>query len=117
MQLLLFSAAGQRASVELDLVTEIVDRGVVVTLPHLPRAMAGVIPFRGVAVPLIDVGANGSLASAIEPATRGPRTIIVANDGARPVALLVDEVEGVVDAGECGGVVPFDLRGWLERIT
>ena len=111
-QLLIVRAEGHRLGLPLELVDEIVDRGAVITLPRRPAAIAGVIAVRGVAVPLLDAGAlaGGEM-------RRDRRTIVVGRDGRRPVALLVDDVEGIVDTAEADGPELLDLRTLLERLA
>ena len=110
-QLLIVTVDGQRLGVDLGAVKEIIDRCAVTSLPRLPRAIAGVIEVRGAAIPLIDAGAIIGL-----PAHLDRRSIVVATDGTRPIALLVDDIEGIVDSGDAGDVAMLDLQLILEAI-
>lgn len=111
-QLLLVSVGGRRLGLDLDLVQEIVDRGTITSLPGLPAAVAGVIAVRGAAVPVIDAGAlDGGVAR------YDRRGVVIGTDGVRPLALLVDEVEGIVEAGQEGDAQLLDLRLVLEELS
>ncbi len=111
-QLLLVSAGGLRLGLDLDHVQEIVDRATITSLPRLPAAVAGVMAVRGAAVPVIDAGAlDGGLAR------HDRRAVVIGTDGVRPLALLVDEVEGIVEAGQGGDARLLDLGVVLEGIS
>lgn len=111
-QLLLVSVGGRRLVLDLELVQEIVDRGTITSLPGLPAIVAGVIGVRGAAVPVIDAGAldGGEV-------RYDRRAVVIGTDGVRPLALLVDEVEGIVEATEGGDAEVLDLRAVFEGIA
>lgn len=111
-QLLVVFVGGRRLGVELDLVQEIVDRGSITSLPGLPAVVAGVIGVRGAAVPVIDAGALDGGA-----VRHDRRVVVIGTDGVRPLALLVDEVEGIVEAAERSDAEVLDLRVVFERIA
>jgi purine-binding chemotaxis protein CheW len=111
-QCLIISVAGRRLSLSLEAVSEIIDRGAVTRLPQLPAAIPGVIDVRGAAVPLIDTGALAGGRSRLEG-----RSIVVVNDGVRPIALLIDEVEGIADEADVDEAFELDLSTLLEVIA
>lgn len=112
-QLLIVSAGARRFGLDLDAVAEIVERVAVTSLPLLPRAVAGVVEVRGQVVPLIDLAAlEGGRAP-----HRDRAAVVVASDGVRPFAMLIDEVEGIVDAAESGDAAVVDLPRLFEGIA
>jgi purine-binding chemotaxis protein CheW len=77
-------------------VKEITNPLAVVSLPHPPRAVAGVADFRGEVIPVVDLRARFGLAAA--PTTRKSKWIVVDVSG-RLVAVVVDAVTEVFGTG------------------
>ena len=112
-QVLIVSAGAHRFGLDLDAVVEIVDQVVVTSLPLLPRTIAGVVEVHGRVVPLLDIaGLDGECAS-----QRDRRSAVVANDGVRPLAMLIDGIEGIVDADAAGDATMLDLPRLLEELV
>ena len=93
-QVVVLVTAGRRCAVPVAAVREVVESADVAGLPLLPPGVPGVLRLRGAALPALDLAAL--LLEAVQhPAARA----VVASDGqAEPVALLVDEVAGIVAA-------------------
>lgn len=108
---LLVAAGAHRLALAVEDVQEIIERGVVTLLPGLPAAMAGVVAIRGRAVPLIDVAA----AVHGDAPRYDRRSVIIAGDGVRPLALLVDAVEQIAEEVD-PGVLAVDPRDLLEAL-
>ena len=111
-QALLITAGGRRIALGLEHVQEILDRAPVTTLPQLPEWIVGVADIRGVAVPVVDAGALDGA-----KVCRDRRSLVLAMAGCRPVALLIDEVEGIVDVSEEIAALTLDLRRVFEGIN
>lgn len=108
-QLLLVRAGGRRIALGLEHVHEILDRVPVTPLPQLPEWIVGVVDVRGAPVPVVDAGAlDGATAR------RDRRSLVLATAGARPIALLIDEVDGIVDASDETSAMMLDLDRMLE---
>jgi chemotaxis signal transduction protein len=112
-QVLVVSAGGRRLALDLALVAEIVEARAITTLPRLPRAFAGVIDVRGSAVPVL-------WAAGEPPATEARRPIVIGTDGLRPLAMVVDRVDGIVDADDgdtAAGAEILDPAALLEAVV
>lgn len=110
----LIVAVGHRMlAIDFDSIEEVGDRMMVTPLPGLPAAMPGIVELRGNAVPAIDLGAL----SGVE-AQHDRRSVVIANDGVRLLALLIDAVVGFEEEQDSAsdGAVPLDVRGILGAI-
>jgi purine-binding chemotaxis protein CheW len=100
-------------------VKEIANPLSIVSLPHPPRAVAGVADFRGEVIPVVELRERFGLPAA--PATRKTKWIVVDVSG-RLVALVVDAVTEVFGTGGAELKPPpalgggDDLRG-IEGVT
>lgn len=106
--------AGQRVAIDLAAVEEILDCGVVTKLPQLPPMLAGVVDVRGRALPLLDPGAIRG-----DESPRTGRPMVIVTDGQRPLALLIDSVEQIIDEDDhsmAEQVTFLDLAGLLEGL-
>jgi purine-binding chemotaxis protein CheW len=110
VRLLIVSAGTHRLALDVEDVQEIIECGVVTPLPGLPAAIAGVLPIRGRAVPLIDLAAVHG-----DSPGHDHRNVVVTNDGARPLALLVDTVEQITEDAELE-IMLLDPRTLLESL-
>lgn len=102
MLVLTFEVAGSPFAVAVRRVVEVVPRVPLRAVPHAPRDLAGLLHFRGMAVPVIDLGVR---VAGIPCAERLNTRIILAESGhqepGRPPALIgliaerVDDVRAV----------------------
>ena len=88
-ELLAFRAAGSEWVMPVADVEEILESPRVIRLPLLSGEIPGIVDVRGAAVPAVAM-------SGLDPAAR--RSAILTRTGSRRVALLVDLVDGIVDA-------------------
>lgn len=83
---------GERHAVPADAVEEVVDRPALTALPRLDRHVPGLLRFRDAWVPAVDpmplIGARGRTTAGVA---------LVVRRGAARVALLADDVDGIVD--------------------
>ena len=94
-RLVVFVLDEQRFGLRLEAVEQVVRLVAIMALPEAPEIVQGVIDLRGRIVPVVDVRKRFRLPH------RSPRLsdhLIIAHTARRPVALLVDAVEGVVDS-------------------
>lgn len=107
------SIAGRWLAVDAHRVLEIVGPSAITRIPGTPRAILGVAPFRGRAVPVLDVGA---VVGAAEPqpldAPRA-RTVVV-QIGQSTVALPADAVREVIDVPESELAPARPDQPWAE---
>src|SRR5262249_28195932 len=113
MLLLVFRVAGASYAVEARRVLEVVPRVELRVLPHAPRALAGLLRYRGQMVPVIDLGVL--LGAGPSAALLSTRIILVddptAPDGARRAGLIAEHVSEVrpIDDGQI--VPPAPVMG------
>ncbi|MEP6689548.1 MAG: chemotaxis protein CheW [Gemmatimonadaceae bacterium] len=94
MELLVFQLDGARYALALDAVREVVRAVAVTPLPGAPDVVHGVIDVRGSVVPVFDLRARlGTTPREIDPDDQ----FVLANAGARVVALQVDRVEWMAE--------------------
>jgi chemotaxis-related protein WspB len=113
MLLLLFRVADEDYAVEAGRVVEVVPRVALRSLPHAPRALAGVFRYRGRVVPVIDLGillGNGPC-----PARLSTR-IILADDriparGEARIGLIAEHVIDVRRVGDDRVIPPSTMLG------
>jgi len=107
MLLVLFQAAGESFGIEASAVIEVTPAPILRALPHAPAYVAGLVEYRGAAVPVIDV-------SALCAGERAPRLLstrlIVVRYGEHMLALLA---ERVVETTTC---VEADLKPMPVRL-
>jgi len=93
---LVVRAGTERYGIGLDAVREVVELGIVRSVPARSPALRGVMPLRDRYCSLLHLGAL--LAGTKAPETAGDTAVIVEVGGA-PMALEVEDVEEVVDRG------------------
>lgn len=115
--LLVFTLDDWRCALHLATV-ETAYRAVAITpLPSAPDIVLGIVNVRGTVLPIIDLRkCFGLPAKPLSPAHH----IIVGHTARRPVALLVDTLEGVVECAEqkiaaADGIVPG--MGYVEGVA
>jgi purine-binding chemotaxis protein CheW len=96
-ELIAFRIGDQEFCVDIMQVREIRGWTVATPLPRTPAFMKGVINLRGAVLPIVDLGARLGLATS-EPTAR--HVIMVINQGARTLGLLVDAVSDIIDVTE-----------------
>lgn len=94
MQILLFTVEGRRCGLFLDRVGEVLRAATVTPLPGAPAVVRGVVDVRGLPVPVVGLREKFRLPRK-EVETSDRFVVAMARD--RPVALLVDGVEGIAD--------------------
>ena len=103
--ILVFRAGGSKLALEADCVAEVARATLSTPLPLAPRHVVGFCELRGEALVLVDLAAHLGLKEG--PALRDGLAVVVSIRGDR-FALLVDEVEGVVEAE--GQLAPLPAR-------
>ncbi len=104
----------ERFAFALALVTEALDAPTVHELPRRPAGLLGTIRHRGRTLPLWDAGSAFGVRRGQETGTA-----LVFRDGARGVALLVDDAEDIVQVGEGtvrGVPAAADAHGMLAGV-
>lgn len=93
----MFVLDGRRYALPLDTVERVLAAAAPTPLPAAPAIVLGALDLAGQVVPVVDIRRRFGLPEReIEPADR----MIVAHAGTRTLAVLADEVAGVVDAPE-----------------
>ena len=97
-QLLTFNVGEQLFGVEIDVIKEIIQYGVVTRVPMVPVYIRGVLNLRGAVVPVVDLLARFGN-PAVVPGKRACTVIIeIAQEGVRQdVGILVDSVSEVLE--------------------
>lgn len=91
-----FSVEGLRLALPLERVERVIMAVAVTPLPKAPKAVLGVIDLGGRVIPVFDLrGRFGLPEKALVPDDR----MIIAGASRRTVAMVADEVSGVVEAG------------------
>lgn len=136
IELLSIKVSDLEFALDLGSVKEVIRPPSVVRVPNLPPFVAGVINFRNVAIPVIDLGARFQSKSAIsqkKPEAAGERSasrLVICAVGSKVIAFAVDgaseivrvDREKVLPAGDASlravvaGVVPYRdrLLVWLD---
>jgi len=96
-ELIAFRIGDQEFCVDIMQVREIRGWTQATPLPRTPGFMKGVINLRGAVLPIVDLGARLGLKTT-EPTAR--HVIMVINQGARTMGLLVDAVSDIIDVTE-----------------
>ena len=96
-ELIAFRIGDQEFCVDIMQVREIRGWTPATPLPRTPGFMKGVINLRGAVLPIVDLGARLGLQTT-EPTAR--HVIMVINQGARTMGLLVDAVSDIIDVTE-----------------
>ncbi|HEX5379673.1 MAG TPA: chemotaxis protein CheW [Phenylobacterium sp.] len=96
-ELIAFRIGDQEFCVDIMQVREIRGWTTATPLPRTPAFVKGVINLRGAVLPIVDLGARLGLATS-EPTAR--HVIMVINQGARTLGLLVDAVSDIIDVTE-----------------
>ena len=89
--------AERRYAVPLDLVTEVVRATAIVAAAGAQEGVIGFLDLRGQTVPVIDLTSSLGLPPREHDIDPGDRFVVATRDGAS-VALLVEDVEGIVEA-------------------
>lgn len=97
MQLLVFRVADARYGIALESVERAVAVVEITPLPKAPEIVRGVVNFQGQIVPAVDLRIRFGL-PAREP--RLTDRLLLARTAHRAVALMVDDVEGVVECAD-----------------
>jgi len=97
-ELIAFRIGDQEFCVDIMQVREIRGWTQATALPHTPEYMKGVINLRGAVLPIVDLGSRLGLAPTSDPSAR--HVIMVINQGARTLGLLVDAVSDIIDVTE-----------------
>ena len=97
MQLLVFGVADARYGIALESVDRAVALVEITPLPKAPAIVRGVVNFQGRIVPVVDLRIRFGL-PAREP--RLTDRLLLARTAHRAVALMVDDVEGVVECAD-----------------
>jgi purine-binding chemotaxis protein CheW len=96
-ELIAFRIGDQEFCVDIMQVREIRGWTQATPLPRTPAFMKGVINLRGAVLPIVDLGARLGLKTS-EPTAR--HVIMVINQGARTMGLLVDAVSDIIEVTE-----------------
>ena len=96
-ELIAFRIGDQEFCVDIMQVREIRGWTTATPLPRTPAFMKGVINLRGAVLPIVDLGARLGLKTS-EPTAR--HVIMVINQGARTMGLLVDAVSDIIEVTE-----------------
>jgi purine-binding chemotaxis protein CheW len=105
---LVFAVEGQKYALPLETVARIVRAVEITSLPKAPPIVIGIVNFRGRVVPVVNLRRRFGLP---EREMELSDQLVVANTPARPVALLADRVEEVVEIDpqeiiDAGRIVP-----------
>ena len=93
-RLVVFTLDGQRYALHLENVTRIVRAVEITPLPKAPDIVSGVVNMQGQVIPVINVRRRFCLP---QREVQLEDHIIIAATSKRPVALVVDAAEGVID--------------------
>lgn len=96
-ELIAFRIGDQEFCVDIMQVREIRGWTTATPLPRTPTFMKGVINLRGAVLPIVDLGARLGLQTT-DPTAR--HVIMVINQGARTLGLLVDAVSDIIEVTE-----------------
>lgn len=97
-RLLLFRVGGQSCALHMEHIREVERLGRVTAVPGAPGFVKGLIQLRGEILPLLDLGALLGLAG--EPAMAGRLIVAQAGPAEPPVALMVEELNGLAPLRE-----------------
>ncbi len=140
VELLSIHVSDLEFALDLSAIKEVIRPPAIVRVPNLPPFVAGVINFRNVAIPVIDLGARFQAKSAISPKKelaqqqsdggRSTARLVICAVGAKVIAFAVDGAseivrvarEKILPAGDASlkavvsGVVPYRERllVWLD---
>jgi purine-binding chemotaxis protein CheW len=106
-ELLLVGAAGSQYAIPVERIREIVRLAAITRIPRMPSWLVGVVALRGEIVEVVDLRTRLRLTNA-EP-TRASRIVVIHEEEAGVVGILVDSVTGVLRASE-QDVLPTDGR-------
>jgi len=112
-RLLIFTLSQQRCALPLSVIERIIRVVAINPLPKAPEIVLGLINVQGRAIPVLNIR---KLFRLPEIEMTLDDHIIIANTSSRPVALLVDNAEGVAEYGEEDVVASEELFPGIEHL-
>ena len=112
-KLLIFAIAALRCALDIATVERIIRAVEITPLPKAPDIVLGIINIRGRVIPVLNIRKRFGLP---EREISINDSLIIAETLARPVALVVDEVSGVIEYNDAAVVKPGDIVPGLEYI-
>ena len=112
-KLLIFAIAALRCALDIATVETIIRAVEITPLPKAPDIVLGVINIRGRVIPVLNIRKRFGLP---EREISINDSLIIAGTSGRPVALVVDEVSGVIEYNDSAVVKPGDIVPRLEYI-
>jgi purine-binding chemotaxis protein CheW len=96
-QNLTFSVGGERFAVDILDIREIIEVGMMTSVPLAPEFIRGVVNLRGNVLPVVDLAVR--LGRKRKPLTKRSCIVVieVSGDGGQPLGILVDEVNEILD--------------------
>ena len=111
--LVLFTLDEQRYALYLHAVTRVVRTVEIVPLPKAPEIVRGVVNVQGQVIPVVDIRKRFRLP---EQEMEVSDQLIIASASRRPVALVVDAVEGVMELSNQKMIPPEEILPGTEYI-
>lgn len=112
-RLLVFRVGGESYGLHMEHVREVERVGRVTAVPGAPDFVKGLVNLRGEILPLLDLGAL--LGQPASPEPQGRLVVAQAAPEEPPVALLVEELNGLAPLSE-GNVAPGADAGWSRGV-
>lgn len=109
----LFVLDEQHYALHLSAVTRIVHAVEITRLPKAPDIVCGVVNVQGQIIPVVDIRRRFRLP---QREIRLSDHLIIASTSRRPVALLVDAVEGVTEYPEQETISPEEISPGMEYV-
>jgi len=119
LQFVSFCVGSQEFAIEILQLRRVLSFATPTPMPGAPAWLAGIIPFEGAPLPVIDLRARLGLDAAVTPETR----VLVLDLGAGPLGVVVDATRRVervaaVDVGappDVAGLAPGMAVGLIDR--
>ena len=111
--LVLFTLDEQRYALHLSTVTRVVRTVETTSLPKAPDIIRGVVNVQGQVIPVVDIRKRFRLP---EREMELSDQLIIASTSRRPVALIVDAVEGVIEHSNEKVITPEKILPGTEHI-
>lgn len=108
-----FTIEGLRMALPLENVERVVPAVEVTALPHAPGAVLGVINIRGLVIPVFDLRRRFNLP---EKEVSPENKIIISNASKRTVAIVADDVAGVIEARQEDLAEPHEVLPELDHV-